>query len=77
MDFLNLPEAEIPKLNKNKLQNCVLDIKNSIASGLTTKDLILNSFEEIKADLKQLHYDIKKMKDGFTPVPSTRTLVVP
>ena len=60
MDFLNLSEAEILKLNKNKLQNCVLDIKNNIAPGLTTKDLILNSFKEIKADLKQLQYDIKK-----------------
>ena len=66
MDFLNLPEAEILKLNK--LQKCVLDIKNNILSSLTMKDLILNSFKEIKADIKQLQDYIKEMKDGFTPV---------
>ena len=68
MDFLNLSEAEILKLNKDKLQKCVLDIKNNIPPGLTIKDLILNSFKEIKADIKQLQDDIKQMKDGFTPV---------
>ena len=66
MDFFNLPEAEILKLNK--LQKCVLDIKNNILSSLTMKDLILNSFKEIKADIKQLQDYIKEMKDGFTPV---------
>ena len=30
--------------------------------------MILNSFKEIKADIKQLQDDIKEMKDGFTPV---------
>ena len=66
MDSFNLPEAEILKLNK--LQKCVLDIKNNILSSLTMKDLILNSFKEIKADIKQLQDYIKEMKDGFTPV---------
>ena len=66
MDFFNLPEAEILKLNK--LQKCVLDIKNNSLSSLTMKDLILNSFKEIKADIKQLQDYIKEMKDGFTPV---------
>ena len=28
----------------------------------------MNSFKEIKADIKQLQDDIKQMKDGFTPV---------
>ena len=65
---MNLFEAEILKLNKDKLQKCVLDIKNNIPPGLTIKDLILNSFKEIKADIKQLQDDIKQMKDGFTPV---------
>ena len=27
----------------------------------------MNSFKEIKADIKQLQDDIKEMKDGFTP----------
>ena len=66
MDFFNLPEAEILKLSK--LQKCVLDIKNNSLSSLTMKDLILNSFKEIKADIKQLQDYIKEMKDGFTPV---------
>ena len=67
MDFLNLSEAETLKLNKDKLQKCVLDIKRNIPPGLSTKNLILNSFKEIKADIKQLQDDIKEMKDGFTP----------
>ena len=66
MNFLNLSEAEILKLNKDKLHKCVLDIKSNIPP-LTTKDLILNSFKEIKADIK-LQDDIKEMKDGFTSV---------
>ena len=53
MDFLNLSETEI--------------LKTSL-SGLTIKDLILNSFNEIKGDIKQLQDDIKELKDGFTPV---------
>ena len=68
MDFLNLSENEILKLNKDKLQKCVLDIQKNIPPGLTTKNLILNSFKEIKADIKQLQDDIKEMKDGLTPV---------
>ena len=28
----------------------------------------MNSFKEIKADIKQLQDDIKEMKDGLTPV---------
>ena len=59
---------EILKLNKDKLQKCVLDIKNNIPSALTIKDLILNSFKEIKADIKQLQDDIEEMKDDFTPL---------
>ena len=65
---MNSFEAEILKLNKDKLQKSVLDIKNNIPPGLTIKDLILNFFKEIKADIKQLQDDIKEMKDGFTPV---------
>ena len=53
MDFLNLSETEI--------------LKTSL-SGLTIKDLILNSFNETKGDIKQLQDDIKELKDGFTPV---------
>ena len=68
MNFLNLSEVERLKLNKDKLRKCVLDIKNNIPPGLTIKNLILNSFKEIKADIKQLQDDIKEMKDGFTPV---------
>ena len=68
MDFLNLSEAEILKLNKDELQKCVLVIKNNIPPGLTIRDLILNSFKEFKADIKQLQDDIKEVKDGFTPV---------
>ena len=67
MDFLNLSEAEIVKFNKDKQQKCVLDIKNNIPPRLTIKDLILNSFKEIKADIKQLQDDIKEMEDGLTP----------
>ena len=67
MDFLNLSEAEIVKFNKDKQQKCVLDIKNNITPRLTIKDLILNSFKEIKADIKQLQDDIKEMEDGLTP----------
>ena len=54
MDILNLFEVEILKLNKDKLQKCVLDMKSNIPPGLTIKDLILNSFKETKADIKQL-----------------------
>ena len=68
MNFLNISEVERLKLNKDKLRKCVSDIKNNIPPGLTIKDLILNSFKEIKADIKQLQDDIKEMKDGFTPV---------
>ena len=68
MDFLNLSEAEILKLNKDKLQKCVLNIKNNISPGLTIKGLILNFLKEIKANIKQLQDEIKEMKDGFTPV---------
>ena len=67
MDFLNLSEAEIVKFNKDKQQKCVLDIKNNIPPRLTIKDLILNTFKEIKADIKQLQDDIKEMEDGLTP----------
>ena len=68
MDFLNLSETETLKLNKDKLQKCVLDIKKNIPPGLSTKNLILNSFKEIKADIKQLQDDIEEMKDDFTPL---------
>ena len=74
MDFLNLSGAEILKLSKDKLQKCVLDIKNNIPPGLTIKDLILNSFKEIKADIKQLQDGIKEMKDGFTPVTNQNVI---
>ena len=63
-----MSEAKTLKLNKYKLQKCVLDIKNNITPGLTIKDLILNSFKEIKANIKQLQDDIKEMNDGFIPV---------
>ena len=63
-----MSEAKTLKLNKYKLQKCVLDIKNNITLGLTIKDLILNSFKEIKANIKQLQDDIKEMNDGFIPV---------
>ena len=63
-------EAEILKLNKDELQKCVLHIKNNFSPGLTNYNLILNSLQEIKADIKQLQYDTKEMKDGFTPVIS-------
>ena len=59
MYFLNLSGGAILKLNKDKLQKCVLDIKNNIQPDLTIKDLILNSFKEIKADIKQLQDDKK------------------
>ena len=72
MNFLNLSEAEILKLIKDKLQKCVLDLKSNIPSGLTIKNLILNSFKEIKADIKQLQDDIKEMKDDFTPVTNQK-----
>ena len=68
MDILNLSETETLKLNKDKLQKCVLDIKKNIPPGLSTKNLILNSFKEIKADIKQLQDDIEEMKDDFTPL---------
>ena len=67
MDFLNLSEAKILKINKDKLQKSVSEIKNNIPPSWTLKDLTLNSFQEIKANIKQLQDDIKKMKDGFTP----------
>ena len=54
MDFFNLSKAQILKLNKDKQQKCILDIKDKIPLGSTIKNLILNSFKE--------------MKDGFTPV---------
>ena len=73
MDFLNLSEAEILKLNKDKLQKCVLNIKNNISPGLTIKGLILNFLKEIKANIKQLQDEIKEMKDGFTPVTFVST----
>ena len=41
--------------------------KEQYSTWLTIKDLVLNSFKEIKADIKQLQDDIKEMKDGFTP----------
>ena len=66
--FFYLSKAGILKLNKDKLQNCVLDIKNNISPGLTIKDFVLNSFNEIKADIKQLQDNINEMKDDFTPV---------
>ena len=75
MNLLNLSEVEILKLNKDKLQKCVLDIKNNIPSALTIKDLILNSFKEIKADIKQLQVGIKETKDGFTPVTNQNVSV--
>ena len=65
---MNLSEAKILQLNKDKLQKCVLDIKNHIFRALIVKDLILNSFKEIKADIEQLQDDNKEMKNGFTPV---------
>ena len=65
---ISLSEPETLKLNKDKLQKCVLDKKNNIPPGLAIKDLILNSFKEIKGDIKQLQHDIKEIKDGFTPV---------
>ena len=67
MDFLNCLR---PKLWNSINISCksVLDIKNNITPGLTIKDLILNSFKEIKANIKQLQDDIKEMNDGFIPV---------
>ena len=65
---MNLSEAKILQLNKDKLQKCVLDIKNHIFRALIVKDLILNSFKEIKADIEHLQDDNKEMKNGFTPV---------
>ena len=63
-DFLNLSGAEILKLNKDKVQKCVLDIKNNI----TWFNYQRFYFELLKADIKQLQDDIKKMKDGITLV---------
>ena len=51
---------------------CVLDIKNNSQPDLTIKDLILNSFKKIKADIKQLQDYIKEMKDGFSPVTNQK-----
>ena len=34
--------------------------------------MILNSYKEIKADIKQLQDDIKEMKDDFTPVTNQK-----
>ena len=45
MYILNLSELEILKLNKDKLQKCVLQISNNIPPGLTIKDSVLNSFK--------------------------------
>ena len=70
MDFLNLSETEVLNLNKDKLQKCCLDIKNNIPPGLTIKELILNSFKEIKADIKQLEDDIKEIKSNQQQVTS-------
>ena len=72
MDFLNLSKAEILKFNKDKLQKCVLVIKSNTPPGLTIKDLILYSFKEIKADIKQLQNDIEEMKVGVTPVTTQK-----
>ena len=69
---MNSSEAEILKLIKDKLQKCVLDLKSNIPPSLTIKNLILNSFKEIKADIKQLQDDIKEMKDGFIPVTNQK-----
>ena len=65
---ISLSEPEILKLNKDKLQKCVLDIKDNIPPVLAIEDLILNFSKEIKGDIKQLQDDIKEIKDGFTPV---------
>ena len=70
MDFLNLSETEVLNLNKDKLQKCGLDMKNNIPPGLTIKELILNSFKEIKADIKQLEDDIKEIKSNQQQVTS-------
>ena len=72
MDFLNLSKAEILKLNKDKLQKCVLVIKSNTPPSITIKDLILYSFKEIKADIKQLQNDIEEMKVGVTPVTNQK-----
>ena len=69
MDVLNLSKDEIlMKLNKDKLQEYFLAMKNNILSRWTIKDLFLNYFKEIKADIKQLKDDTKEMKDDFVPV---------
>ena len=69
MDVLNLSEDEIlMKLNKDKLQAYFLGMKNNIRSRWTIKDLILNYYKEIKADIKQLKDDINETKYDFTPV---------
>ena len=48
------------------MQKCVLVIKNCIPPGLIIKNLILNSFNEIKVNIKE--DDIKEMNNGFIPV---------
>ena len=63
MDLVNLSESEILKMNKEKLQKCILDIKNNIPPGMTIKDLILNSFNEIKNEIKELKDEIKDLKE--------------
>ena len=69
MDVSNLSEDEIlMKLNKDKLQEYFLGMKNNIRSRWTIKDLILNYYKEIKADIKQLKDDINETKYDFTPV---------
>ena len=69
MDVLNLSEDEIlMKLDKDKLQAYFLGTKNNIRSRWTIKDLILNYYKEIKADIKQLKDDINETKYDFTPV---------
>lgn len=62
LDFLNLSEVEILKLNEDKLQKCVLDIKNNIPPALTVKGLILNSLKEIRADINNCKMASKKWK---------------
>ena len=48
------------------MRKCVLVIKSYIPPGLIIKDLILNSFNEIKVNIKE--DDIKEMNNGFIPV---------
>ena len=51
------------------MRKCAANLKKNISAGSTIKDLIFNSFKEIKPDIKQLlDDDIKENKDGFTQV---------